>query len=136
MLRGYDRRRALIVEDNAEVRNVLADILRQDGWDIAVAANGLEAVTTFVNQRFHVVITDLEMPHVDGLEVARRFRGSGAVVILLTGWGVTVSDEELAAAGIARVVSKPTRRAELIRLVREAISGGGGTQGLQGPRGA
>nr|NIN23433.1 response regulator [Candidatus Aminicenantes bacterium]NIN47137.1 response regulator [Candidatus Aminicenantes bacterium]NIN90061.1 response regulator [Candidatus Aminicenantes bacterium]NIT28559.1 response regulator [Candidatus Aminicenantes bacterium] len=61
--------RILVVEDDLEMRSLLADELSEDGYDVVQAGDGVEAVTKVANQRFDLVITDMRMPKMGGLEL-------------------------------------------------------------------
>ena len=73
---GYvgPRRKVLVVDDIAENRAVLRDLLGELNFEIAEAANGSEALASIESQRFDLVLMDVFMPEMDGLEVIRRLR--------------------------------------------------------------
>ena len=83
-------RRALVVEDSEVSRKLMTFILENEGFEVAVAANGKEGVDKFVKQSFDVVIMDIQMPVMDGLESTRLIRehekesGTRAPVIAVT----------------------------------------------------
>lgn len=81
--------RALIIDDEAYVRLLLEQILREDGCDVVVASDGNAGLTALQNQPFDCVITDLRMPGIDGLRILKWIREHqpGVDVIMLTGHG-------------------------------------------------
>lgn len=69
-----DPRRILVVDDNPDMRLMLALLLKPAGYDVVVARNGREALDVQRRRPVDVVITDLFMPEADGLETVERFR--------------------------------------------------------------
>src|SRR5438876_10309376 len=79
------RFRALVVDDGPPLVQVVAGYLAKDGFDVVSAADGETAVTAAREHRPDVVVLDLMLPGIDGLEVCRRIRAfSDAYVIMLT----------------------------------------------------
>lgn len=101
--------RALVVDDDEEVRTVLALMLEHHGFAVITAADGGEAVTLARDHAFDVVFTDLCMPGRSGWEVAAEVKRvqPAARVILVTGWPVDLPPEELHARGLDALLTKP-----------------------------
>jgi CheY-like chemotaxis protein len=103
-------RRVLVVDDDAGVRDALGELLQLCGHEVNVAADGLAAVEAACRGRPDVVVLDLGIPGIDGLEVARRIRaelGSAPLLVAVTG-AVRPEDEASArAAGCDRFLAKP-----------------------------
>ena len=106
-----DRQRVLVVDDNHDAADSLGMLLRLLGAEVSVVHDGrsaLEAMTTF---KPAVVLLDLGMPHMDGLEVARRIREdprmSGATIVALTGWGQREDRRRTGEAGFDYHLVKP-----------------------------
>jgi signal transduction histidine kinase/ActR/RegA family two-component response regulator len=99
--------RVLLVDDQAEVRDSVGEMLRALGHTVTVAPDGNAALAVALRTPLDVVITDLGMPGMNGIDVARRLRAiaSGMPVVLLTGWGV--DDEETIPDNVASVLHKP-----------------------------
>lgn len=75
----------LVVDDDPFIRSVVSRGLRVEGYEVAVATNGLEALQTAQEQPLQLVVLDLMLPQLDGLEVCRRLRrGSNVPIIMLT----------------------------------------------------
>src|SRR5262249_21731684 len=77
------------IDDEADVRELVADVLASHGHQITVAGGGREGLARFETGNYDVVLTDLGMPDCDGWGVARAVKSSRAdvPVLLLTGWG-------------------------------------------------
>src|SRR5437588_336307 len=71
--------RILLVDDEQSIQTLLSYPLRKDGYDVVRAADGREALDRFAEQAFDLVVLDLMLPQVDGLEVCRRLRARSAV---------------------------------------------------------
>ncbi len=116
-LRG---RRALIVDDNAVNRRLAAALLQRSGIRCAEAADGGEALRLFATSHFDVVLMDLHMPVMDGVEATRRLRAMErgerrTPVIAITAGQVQGQREQLARAGLDELLVKPVEEARLWR---------------------
>ena len=114
--------RVLVADDEASIRKVVRDALMKAGHDVETAVDGEEAQSLLETGEFDLVITDLNMPRVDGLELVRRIRASSAVPILV----LTVRQEErekvrLLDAGADDYVTKPFGVAELLARARALL---------------
>ena len=100
-------RRVLLIDDQPDVRESVSDMLKALGHDVTVAADGQSGLRLVEDGEFDVVLTDLKMPGIDGLEVAKRVRAGhpNLPVILLTGWGTLFENAEPEA--VSMVLPKP-----------------------------
>lgn len=113
----------LTIDDSASIRQMVAMTLTGAGLKVLEAGNGAEGYAKATTQPVHAVITDLNMPVMNGLEFLRKFRqspaGKGIPVILLT----TESDEELKRqareAGATGWIVKPFKQDQLLAVVRK-----------------
>jgi two-component system, OmpR family, response regulator len=83
--------RILLVDDERSVQTLLSYPLRKDGYDVAVAGDGREALSRFGDESFDLVVLDVMLPEVDGIEVCRRLRARSAVPIIM----LTAKSEEI-----------------------------------------
>jgi signal transduction histidine kinase/ActR/RegA family two-component response regulator len=113
--------RVLVVDDEDYVRELLYDILAREGCEVALAAEGPEALRLFDAREFDAVFTDVGLPGMSGWELARavRERDDSVPLAVITGWGDTVSPEEQSAAKADWVVPKPFTIDKITDLVRE-----------------
>ena len=102
-------RHCLVVDDEQEVGDVVADILATAGHTAVTVRSGKDAVDRLVAERFDVVFTDLAMPGMTGWEVARavKDRAPEVPVVMMSGFGVEVAPEDLPARGVDAVLAKP-----------------------------
>jgi CheY-like chemotaxis protein len=113
----------LVVDDEAEIRQLVADILEAAGYGVEMAENGAEAVKILNEAPFDLVVTDLGMPGMSGWEVAEQSRRilPETPVLLLTGWGAALSSEEVEKRGIARALQKPFDMQDLLATVHSLL---------------
>ncbi len=114
--------RVLVADDEAAIRKVVRDALMKAGHDVETAVDGQEALELLEAAEFDLVVTDLNMPRVDGLELVRSIRATSAVPILV----LTVRQEErekvrLLDAGADDYVTKPFGVGELLARSRALL---------------
>ena len=83
MTTAVERSRVLVVDDEPQITRVLRTVLTSQGYQVQTAGEGEAALTSFSEWRPELVITDLYMPHMDGLELCRRIRAVSAVPIIV-----------------------------------------------------
>jgi CheY-like chemotaxis protein/HPt (histidine-containing phosphotransfer) domain-containing protein/anti-sigma regulatory factor (Ser/Thr protein kinase) len=113
-------KRILLVEDNEMNRVVAETILNQYGATISEAVNGMEAVDALRNHRYDIVLMDIQMPVMDGIEATRHIRNdlhSTIPIIALTANAVKGEMEKCIQAGMNDYLSKPFEEEDLIRLI-------------------
>ena len=112
------RPRVLIIDDDPLMLDTLRGLLGPAGYDVQTASSGEEGIERYRRESFDSVVTDARMRGVSGLIVCRAIKDQdpAAHVVLLT--GVEHDPEELRAAGVDRVLMKPTRRAQILEAVR------------------
>ena len=109
--------RCLVVDDDPQVRDMIRDILSNAGHTVVVGVDGADGVEKFkADAAFDVVITDLAMPKLNGLQLARvcKTLRPAVPVVMLTGWGVLLTEDELAEHGVDEVLSKPVRMDQVL----------------------
>jgi two-component system KDP operon response regulator KdpE len=114
--------RILIVDDESQIARVLRTGLKTHGYDVRVAADGLSALETFGDWHPDLVVTDLAMPNMDGLELCRRLRAlSQLPIIVLSVRGEERTKVEALDAGADDYVTKPFGMDELLARVRAQL---------------
>jgi CheY-like chemotaxis protein len=106
-----ERRRILVVDDNADAAASLAALLELDGHQVRIAADGLEAVEHAQSFAPEIIFMDLGMPRLDGFEATRRIRALPSdkrpYIVALTGWGQAADRRRAREAGVDTHVVKP-----------------------------
>jgi DNA-binding NtrC family response regulator len=108
--------RILVVDDEVNARTALAELLRDEGYDVETAADAFKALGKYESFSPHVVVTDLKMPGMDGIELVKKIRASedAAAVVVMTAFGAVSSAVEAMRAGAAEYLTKPLNFDELL----------------------
>src|SRR5216110_3051897 len=121
-----DKSRVLVVDDEPQITRVLRTVLSSQGYQVRTAAEGESALANFKEWRPELVITDLYMPHMDGVELCKRIRAmSNVPIIVLSVKGEERSKVEALDSGADDYVTKPFGIDELMARVRAALRRGG-----------
>ncbi len=114
----------LVVDDEEGARELFFSILSDEGYDITLANNGEEALVRFKNDAYDLVVTDIKMPVMDGLQLLQEIRktGSKTDVIMVTAYGEVESYLKAMSLGAAEYINKPIRIKELKRIVHKVLT--------------
>lgn len=114
--------RILVVDDEAVVRKSLGGWLREEGYQVDVAASGKEALEALGREEWDIFLVDIRMPGIDGLELQRRIREShpDATVIIMTAYASVDTAVEAMKQGAYDYIVKPFEPEALEHLVRKA----------------
>ena len=115
--------RLLIVDDEANARSALAELLREEGYIVETAADGLKALAKLAEFAPDLVVTDLKMPGLDGLGLLRKALEDQAepAVVLMTAFGDRETAAEAVRAGAADFLTKPIDIDELSLVVARTL---------------
>jgi signal transduction histidine kinase/CheY-like chemotaxis protein len=131
------RLRLLVVDDNAVNRIVATRLLESDGWQVEAVGTGALAVARLGHQRFDVVLMDVHMPDMDGLEATRRIRSlPGGVSVPVVGVSASVAADDREAcrlAGMNDFLAKPLTREAVIAVLRRVIAANGSDRRMDPP---
>ena len=117
-----EKSRILIVDDEPQIRRVLRTSLAAHGYDLRTAPDGETALETFQDWPPDLVLTDLSMPNMGGLELCRRLRAlSQTPILVLSVRGEEKTKVEALDAGADDYVTKPFSMAELLARIRAAL---------------
>ena len=113
----------LVVDDEEDIRMTLQDVLTLPGYNVWTASGGLEAINMMKEADFNIVITDIRMPGVDGVEVARKFKeaNSDTTIIAMTGNASTQSALAVLEGGAYDYITKPFNIDEVRITVKRAV---------------
>lgn len=117
-------KRILVVDDEENARITLSRILRREGFEVASAGNGIEALDFLSKHKVEIVITDINMPEMNGIAFLRELNKSypGVNVIMITAYGEIESYIEAMNLGAFEYINKPFRLDELKKTIYKIIS--------------
>ncbi|MCX7681495.1 MAG: response regulator, partial [Anaerolineae bacterium] len=111
---------------------LISDYLKSRGYQVSTARNGAEAVERALEERPHLILMDIQMPRVDGLEAIRRIRLhrelSGVPIIALTALAMPGDRERCLEAGADEYLSKPVGLKGLVHIIEKFLAAGRGVR--------
>ncbi len=117
-----NQRRYLVIDDNTEFAENVAEILTDTGADVCLAVGGASGQEQVTHQRFDVVVTDMKMPGMSGAELLRLVRDAdpGVPVVLLSAYAQDAQLDEARRFGLLAFLNKPTGTGRLLELLANA----------------
>lgn len=122
-----DNTRALIVEDSRTIVSIVRHYLQLEGFEVLVAADGAVGLETAIRERPRVIVTDLNMPGMSGLDMVRALRADAGtrdiVILMLTSDASPETERQVIAAGANEYILKPVDPQRLAARVRAVVDG-------------
>lgn len=119
--------RVLIVEDNQVNQKLVSALLKKAGYTVAIAANGVEALRAVEQEEFRLILMDVQMPVMDGLEATRLIRRDerwqATPIIAMTARAMEGDKQSCLSAGMNGYISKPIHAAHLLSVMEEFTAG-------------
>jgi len=121
-------KKILIAEDSSVIQNLTRKILEQQNFDISAVKNGQQVIDTIIGQDFDLILMDINIPLIDGMECTKMIRAmddqkkSQIPILAITGNARNYSIDEFKEAGINEFLPKPLDFDNLVRLVHEYTS--------------
>lgn len=117
-------KRALCIDDDAPIRELLKDVLSEQGFEVTTAIDGAEGLKAFKKTPFELVVTDLLVPKLDGIRLAEEIRAIDPAAKILVITAITHSlAKELDAAPIDGYFGKPLPMKAFIARIKELVPG-------------
>lgn len=113
----------LLIDDDLNLCKVLSYQLEKNGYFVSVANNGNEGISLFLKTDFDIVITDIQMPDISGIEVLRKIRNENerVIIILITAYGSVENAVEACKLGANDYLTKPFGQEQLLFIIEKAI---------------
>ena len=120
----------LVVDDDTEMRALLLDVLRTEGYEVAEAKDGTEAVLALRTREYNVILMDKNMPGPSGLDLLPGFRRAcpRSQIIMMTAYGDVPSFMEAVEKGAVEFLFKPFRMEEMKTAIAKALGGEAGSR--------
>ena len=119
-------KRILVVEDQADNRRILRDLLVNAGYELIEAESGEEALTAVTERRPDLILMDIQLPVMDGYEATRRIRSNPELksvpIIAVTSYALVGDEAKALAAGCSAYVTKPFSPRALLAKVQEHLT--------------
>jgi two-component system chemotaxis response regulator CheY len=115
----------MTVDDSASLRQMVGFVLRDDGYEVVEAVDGLDALSKLNGREMHLFLSDINMPKMDGLELTRRLRAipqyKFVPIVLLTTESHPEKRQEGKAAGATAWIVKPFKPDQLLAVVKKVV---------------
>jgi len=115
----------LYVEDNASNRKIVRDLLGFRGYRVVEAVDGEEALAVAERERPDLILMDVQLPRVSGLEATRRIKARPDLahipIVAVTSFALSGDDQQAFAAGCSAYVAKPYSPRELLRVIQDIL---------------
>jgi response regulator RpfG family c-di-GMP phosphodiesterase len=119
----HEAPRLLVVDDEKVIREILADFLSMEGFAVGLAEDGVSALAELERHHYNLVISDLKMPRMGGLELLERVRQEhdSVLVVMMTGFGTVETAIEAMKKGAYDYILKPFKVDEVVHIVRRGL---------------
>lgn len=116
----------LLVDDDIDYLHLLSMLLKSEGFDVRTASDGIKALETLKHNKFKMMITDFNMPKINGVELATKVKEqrSDMRIVLATGGDLSEIAEAAANAGISELFSKPIELQRFLTVIRTSLLAG------------
>jgi len=121
---GNDKKRILVIEDDEEMRALLRDVIEEEGFQTASVNNGSEAFRKLAKESFDLIITDVRMPGLTGLEILPGIKKlqPDAPIIVITAFGSEEIQQKALGRGANAYLEKPIHFDKLRTLIHDMFS--------------
>ena len=121
-----DTKKVLVVDDEIHIVHVVAIKLRSNGFEVVTASNGAEAYDLACSEKPDIIVTDLQMPIMNGVELVDKIRQNEQIkcipVIMLTGRSFNIDNEKKEQLKISYCIGKPFSPRELLEKIEDILS--------------
>lgn len=114
----------LVVEDDQFFRDAICDLLKKKGYEVFEASNGKVAQEVILVQNFDVILSDIQMPSLTGIELLKWTQDKNITTpfILMTGFSMLLETQSAYDLGAKEFISKPFQQSELLELIKKTTN--------------
>ena len=118
-----ENEKILVIDDSPEIRNLFADFLRTEGYEVVTAEDGAKGISAIEKNFYDLILTDLKMPDTDGMEVLKYIidHSPDSLCIILTGYGTVKNAVEAIKMGAFDYLTKPVKMDEILITFQRAF---------------
>jgi len=122
----------LLVDDDLEFRKAMKKMFEKSGYTVTIAADGREALETLSRETFDLIISDLRMPNLNGLELMEEIKRKqlDTPVIFITAYGEVSSYMDLMNLGAFEYINKPVKGQEILSVAKRALEMHGNSRSM------
>ena len=119
-----EKRRILVVDDQESMRTLLQDMLEVIGYEVTLAEGGEQALEFLESKEFNLVLSDLNMPGMDGSALLRTIKAdrTGLPVVIITGYGTFHTEKRVMKEGADGYISKPCTLSKIEKTISSILS--------------
>ena len=114
----------LIIDDETDLRDLIKDVLEEEGYEVSCAANGADGI--LLNEKINpdLIVLDLRMPEMDGIETLENIRinDDEVSVVILTGYGCPDTIRDAVTLNVSEYLSKPFENRELVSIIGRVLT--------------
>ena len=119
----YEQKRILVVGDESKICHLIEELLKREGYQVDISFSGTDALQMIKKHNYHMLITDLEMPGIDGLELIQKVKKQNSEIRAIMITGNAIDDVAVWAVryGIDNYMKKPFNIIKLKEMVKQTL---------------
>lgn len=123
MKKAVTKRKILLIDDEPDLLELIKEILEREGYQIFCASNGAAGILLNEQENPDLIVLDLRMPDMDGIETLQHIRKTDdqVIVVILTGYGCPDTIRDAVDLNVSEYLSKPFENEELVSVISKAL---------------
>ena len=124
MKNEFPNRKVLIIDDETDLQELIKDVLEEKNYQVFCASSGADGILLNEQKNPDLIILDLRMPEMDGIETLRNIRNAddSVIVVILTGYGCPDTIRDATDLNVSEYLSKPFGNSELLDIIDKALN--------------